>query len=439
MVDAYIKDYDVLYRRYLNLQQKEEHLHIVNDFVLSLLHENTLHDIVWMLAKQVIAKLNFSDCVIYLVEEDKKQLIQVAAHGPKNPIALDILNPITIPIGEGIVGSVALTGEAEIVEDTRKDNRYILDDAMRLSEIAVPIIFKEKVIGVIDSEHPDVGFYTQEHLVLLSTIAAIASTKIMHARSIEELKEYKDRLEEKVDIQTQALKKTIAHLRKSNQDLESFAYAASHDLKEPLRTIISYLQLLEKKETALSGSSREFLNFAIDGSKRMERLLAGLLEYSQLKNNNDEKELVDMNLIIELIGANLTASIKEKNARIVHKNLPPIFGNKTQIIQLFQNLISNAFKFCENGVHPIVTIDAYQQEGKVYFKVTDNGIGIAPEFHKKIFELFRRLNTIGDYAGSGIGLSLCKRIVDYHNGDIQIESEKGKGTTFVIAFPAFDF
>lgn len=172
---------------YDSLQQKAKHLQIVNELALGLLKQSSMDGILWLVAKTAIADLGFDDCVIYLLDDNGKDLIQRAAHGPKNPEGHEILDPIKISLGEGIVGAVATAGVGEIIRDASKDDRYILDDEFRLSEIAVPIVHEDRTIGVIDSEHSEANFYNEEHLEILTTIASMASTKIASAMLIEKL------------------------------------------------------------------------------------------------------------------------------------------------------------------------------------------------------------------------------------------------------------
>lgn len=426
---------EFLWERYQNLKKKERYLKVINDFTFNLHDLYTIEEIVWGIAKNVIAQIGFPDCVVYLVDEEQNLLVQKAAHGSKNPEKFDIYNPITIPIGEGIVGTVAATGIAEIIQDTRKDSRYIEDDALRLSEIAVPISYEDKVIGVIDSEHPNPHFYTEEHLEILKTIASLSATKIMHARALDEIASYQNELEKQISLKTSELEETVRNLKRSNYDLEQFAYAASHDMKEPLRTISNYLQLIQRREgDKLSAETTEYLDFAIDGAKRMNTLLSGLLAYSRLKNSDFEWAEIDLNDVIENITANLYATIKKNNAVVNGENLHTIRGNRTQIIQLFQNLIANAIKFHKEGEPPCIKITSTAADKHIIVRVEDKGIGIEPDYHDKIFSLFSRLNPIGTYEGSGIGLALCKRIMDYHGGKISVSSEKDKGTIFILSF-----
>ncbi len=431
-------NYTYLLKEYQKLQNKEEQLQIINSFAIELIKKVNIEEIVWYIAKNVAARMGFFDCVVYLYNESEKCLIQKAAHGPKNPILFDIKDPLVIKLGSGIVGSAAKSGKSQLVSDTRLDSRYIIDDDCRLSEISVPIIFEGQLIGVIDSEHPECNFYRQEHLELLETVAAISAVKIINAKSSEKLKNYQKDLELEVKDKTVELQNMIDKLRKSNLDLEHFAYAASHDLQEPIRTIASYLQLIDNREKNISSESREFLDFAIDGAKRMRKLLEGLLEYSKLGSSREDFEELRLEDILTLVSANLNTQLTEKRADVQFDELGFIVANKTQIFQLFQNIISNCVKFSKEDEEPFVQISVENTEKYKVIFIQDNGIGVDPAFHEKIFKLFSRLNTIDKFSGSGIGLALCKRIVENHDGEISIESEIGKGTRFIIKLPQND-
>lgn len=413
----------------------ERHLQIINDFGMLLLQQTTMDEIVWLIAKSVIAKMDLVDCVIYLFDETGTKLIQKAAHGEKNPIKQEILNPIIIPVGKGIVGTVAKTGIAEIIHDTRNDERYIVDDSNRLSEITVPIVYEGKVLGIIDSEHPKTNAFNQKDLRILTTIASMSAIKMVHAKTLQDLQDHKDNLEKEVKRQTQQLTETIASLERSNQDLESFAYAASHDMQEPLRTIVNYLQLIEHTETSLSESSHDFLSLAVDGTKRLKLLLDGLLKYSLVKNSTDSNQAVNLGDLMQVVKANLQLAITENKTIFSYQNLPIVLGNEIQLQQLFQNLIANAIKFQPPNQQAHIIIQTVEKESFYEFSIKDNGLGIAPQYHQNIFGLFKRLHSKQSYKGSGIGLSLCRRIVEYHNGEIRLESEVGEGTTFIFTLP----
>lgn len=205
---------------------KDRYFEVINKFAVELLEAQSEDDIVWALAKNAIAELGYVDCVIYLLDEDTDQLIQKAAHGPKNPISYQVFNPLPLKLGQGIVGSVALTKKGEIVEDTSKDSRYIADDALRLSEISVPIVYKNKVLGIIDSEHPESNFFTNDDLQILTTIASMTATKLVQTKSTEELIRLKRTLEKTVSDRTLELKKVLIKVNKQKNEItESIHYA----------------------------------------------------------------------------------------------------------------------------------------------------------------------------------------------------------------------
>jgi PAS domain S-box-containing protein len=225
------------------------------------------------------------------------------------------------------------------------------------------------------------------------------------------------------------LKMKSEELTRSNAELEQFAYVASHDLQEPLRMVTSYVQLLEKRyRDKLDQDANEFIAFAVDGSNRMRTLIQSLLEYSRV-NRIKPFEPVNINEVMEVVLHDLREPILKTNATVKVEELPRIVGDHTLIGQLFQNLISNAIKF--KGDHPPEIIISGKDNGNDYlFSVSDNGIGIDKEYSKKIFVIFQRLHTKDKYPGTGIGLAICKKIVERHGGEIWMESEPGKGSTF---------
>lgn len=235
-------------------------------------------------------------------------------------------------------------------------------------------------------------------------------------------------LTEKKNTQEEILQMT-EELKRSNTELEQFAYVASHDLQEPLRMITSYVQLLEKKyKDKLDQDANDFINFAVDGANRMQTLIYSLLEYSRI---NRVKPFININLddVLHEVVNDLSVSIKEAKAKIAWNALPVIYGDTVLIGQLFFNLISNAIKF-RSDVPPEIFISCKKQNNNYVFSVKDNGIGIKKEYAEKIFVIFQRLHSKDKYPGTGIGLAICKKIVERHNGTIWIESEVNKGSTF---------
>ena len=233
----------------------------------------------------------------------------------------------------------------------------------------------------------------------------------------------------------EALAIKAAALTQSNEELEMFAYIASHDLQEPLRMVTSYLQLLNKRyNDKLDEEAQEFIHYAVDGAKRMHQLINDLLAYSRIGMRGKEFTCVDCQDILKNTMQLMQFSISDNNATVMTGPLPTLLGDESQLCQLFQNLISNAIKF-QNKTPPIVHIAAQQQENCYLFSVEDNGIGIAPESASRIFDVFQRLHTREAYPGTGIGLAICKKIVERHGGKIWVQSQLEKGATFYFTLP----
>ncbi|MES2372078.1 MAG: PAS domain S-box protein [Bacteroidota bacterium] len=226
------------------------------------------------------------------------------------------------------------------------------------------------------------------------------------------------------------LKQRADELAASNVELERFAYIASHDMQEPLRMITSFLQLFKKKyEDHLDETAEQYIHFAVDGADRMKKLIMDLLEYSRVGSNKDDLTEIDTNVLLQEVLNVFVSRLAEMKANVVMNKLPVIKGNRTQLFQLFQNLIGNALKY-HTGESPCVEIEGKEEEHHFLFSVRDNGIGIKPIFFEKIFVLFQRLHHKNEYSGTGIGLAICKKIIDKHGGRIWVESEPGKGSCF---------
>ena len=228
----------------------------------------------------------------------------------------------------------------------------------------------------------------------------------------------------------QALQIKTEELLRSNRDLEQYAYIASHDLQEPLRAVSGCIQLLEQRHQAqLSDSARELMHHAIDGSKRMQTLIGDLLLYSRIGKSEENFRKVDCNKAVDFAVKNLSQAIEESAAMLNCAPLPTVFGIASQLTLLFQNLIGNAIKFRRADVPIRIDVEAIRQENVWLFSIKDNGIGVESQYFERIFTIFQRLHTRREYPGTGMGLALCKRIVEYHGGRIWIESILGSGTT----------
>jgi PAS domain S-box-containing protein len=233
-----------------------------------------------------------------------------------------------------------------------------------------------------------------------------------------------------------ALQEYAANLKQSNEDLERFAYVASHDLREPLRMVTSFSQLLEKNyKGRLDADADEFIGYIVDGGRKMDALVNDLLEFSRITSRGKPFEPTDMNAVLSEVLKSLSVTIRENKVEIEAGMLPIVSVDRSQMALVFQNLVANAIKFREASA-PVVAIDATRVRNEWVLSVRDNGIGIDPEYHEKIFELFQRLNSREQYPGTGIGLAICKRIVERHGGRIWVESEPGMGSTFFFIIPA---
>ncbi len=263
-------------------------------------------------------------------------------------------------------------------------------------------------------------------------------------------KNFVQELEKKIRIRTHSLVEENMHLAKSNNELQQFAFMASHDLQEPLRKIITFSnRIQEQYNKDMPEGSKAYLEKIISSSQRMTRLIEDLLNFSMIVGSEEQFVKTDLNDVLKLILTDFEVLIRDKDAHIQYEKLPVISANSVQMSQLFRNLIGNALKFSQEGVPPIITISARElspgdikkypelHEDNTYHEITikDNGIGFDQQNAEKIFTIFHRLNHQNKYKGTGIGLALCKKIIENHQGVINVESETGKGTSFHLILP----
>ncbi len=268
--------------------------------------------------------------------------------------------------------------------------------------------------------------------------SANASLETHVAERTRELSEITRNLEHEIElhhIAEAALKNSMEELSRSNADLEQFAYIASHDLQEPLRMVASYVQLLERRyRDRLDDDAREFIGYAVEGVTRMQRLINDMLTYSLVGIDQAEYEMTDCNEVLAEVLLNLKPLFDETHATVTQDILPSLPASHSQLGQLFQNLLSNAMKF-HGDTPPQIHVGAQRQGDAWEFSVSDNGIGIDPEYFDAIFLIFKRLHSREKYAGNGIGLAICKRIVERHHGHIRVESQAGQGAVFRFTIP----
>lgn len=257
--------------------------------------------------------------------------------------------------------------------------------------------------------------------IMLSPLESVDGTLVTAAiRDISVRKQAEVHLLEKVD-----------ELNRSNEELGQFAYIASHDLQEPLRMVASYTQLLARRyKGKLDADADEFIAFAVDGASRMQRLIQDLLAYSRVGTKGRELQITSSEDALDQAIVNLRGGIEDSGAIVTHDALPSVLADDMQLVQLFQNLIGNAIKYQSPGI-PRVHVSAKKNGGmKWLFGVKDNGLGIDPQYFEKIFVMFQRLHKREEFAGTGIGLAICKKIVERHGGNISVASQPGQGSTF---------
>jgi signal transduction histidine kinase len=274
--------------------------------------------------------------------------------------------------------------------------------------------------------------------VLALSVAVLLWLDLQRRRALRALAEERLSLERRVEERTADLRRTAGALERTNQELQQFAYAVSHDLQEPLRTVTGYLQLLERMlGNSLEGDSKDFLNFAVDGGRRMHAMIKDLLEYSRLGVEDAPVSPVDAEGALAEALSNLRGMLKERHGRVTSDGLPLVHAAGPQLVRLLQNLIGNSIKYASPARPPEIHLSA-ECDGVMWtISVADNGIGIGPEFRDRVFGLFQRLHARGQFDGNGVGLALCRRIVERHGGRIWVEGRPGgeEGSVFRFTLP----
>jgi signal transduction histidine kinase len=287
--------------------------------------------------------------------------------------------------------------------------------------------FSNSIVQTFRTRYP-ISSYPNEQKLFDAILSELENSYQEITMANEKLEHLNNALEQKVEERTRELKR-------SNQELEQFAYVASHDLQEPLRMISSYTQLLAKKyKGQLDEKADIYINYAVDGASRMQTLINDLLEYSRVSTHGGNFEQFDCNGMINNVILYMKQRIDECGASVVVDHLPVISGDMSQIERVFMNLISNSLKY-KGTQQPTIHISVVQQKNTWLFSVRDNGIGIDQKYKEKVFVIFQRLHSLTEYSGTGIGLAVCKRIVERHGGEIWFESEVGKGATFYFTIP----
>ena len=409
----------------------EEALRTQNEYLASL-HETTLGllerldptDLLRGILERAAALLGTPHGYIYLADPDTGELVMRAGAG-----LFWSYTGFRIQPDEGLAGRVFESGEPFLVDDYSSWEKRLEPFSGAIRAVAgVPLMSGGRVTGVLAVAYatPERTFGEQE-MGLLTRFADLASVALDNAYLYDaSRRELAAREQAEKDLAA-----LVDELRRSNSELEQFAYVASHDLQEPLRMVSSYTQLLARRyKGKLDDDADEFIGYAVDGANRMQTLINDLLQYSRVGTRGRELAPTDVEPVFEAACANLRRAIEESGAEVTSGELPVVMGDDVQLGQLLQNLIGNALKFRREEASPKVRVEAERQDGLWLFSVSDNGIGIAPEYADRIFVIFQRLHSRTEFSGTGIGLAVCKKIVERHGGRIWVESDPGKGSTF---------
>ncbi|EMA27477.1 PAS domain S-box protein [Halobiforma nitratireducens] len=402
------------------LGQRARQQQAVADLGQFALETDDLDELMHETAQQVADVLDNEYCKVLDLRPDKRELLLREGVGWHDGI-----------VGNATVSAVEADSQAAytlandhpiVVEDLRAESRFGGPELLRnhdvRSGISTVIGPFDDAWGILGTHDTDRRSFTEQDVSFVQSVANILAEAIERHRYQQELEEL------------------VRDLEESNERLERFAYAASHDLQEPLRMISSYLQLIDRRyRDAFDEDGTEFLEFAIDGADRMRNMIDGLLAYSRVETQGEPFESADLNDVLDAARDDLRIRIEESDAEIAADDLPHVKGDAGQLRQVFQNLLSNAIEY-SGEQPPRIDVTAEREGNDWIVSVHDDGIGIEPDEQERIFEVFERLHAHEEHRGTGIGLALCQRIVERHDGEIWVDSEPGDGATFRFRLPA---
>lgn len=418
-----------------------EHLKVLRNFALALNTMSTVEQLVWYVVREVVGRLGFSDCILYLYDEDDNCIVQRAAIAEKNPVGLEIANQLRIPLGVGITGAVAASKKAEIVNDVSKDPRYVLDIAPAGSEICVPMLHDGKLIGVIDCEDKNKGFFDDKHLSALQMIASYASAKVAERQAHERLLARTEELEQKVQLLTQLkkeLQKSKEKAEESSAMKSRFVATISHEIRTPLAGILGSLDLLQ--DETLPGKSSALVDMARSSGQTLQTLLNDVIDFARTEAGTLQLEPTAFSIqdLIASVQSFWQPHVEARGASLGIEIEPKVasnyWGDLARIRQILNNYVSNALKY---GGSDRIILTVKTSEKGVCFCVTDFGPGLTVEDQAQLFNEFTRVGAhkrqIGD--GAGLGLAICKQMAELMGGLVGVESNPGQGSRFWLDLP----
>lgn len=416
------------------LLAREELFRIFNRFAVDIMSIDDEVDLMWHVARQVVGRMGFNDCVIYLTDPLGAYLRQVAALGAKNPEGYNILNSLRIRMGEGVTGRVAASGEAILVRDLSQDLSYIPDLEPALSELCVPMVIDGKVVGVIDSEESAADFYNEQHISILTTIAAIVSSKLKLLREADAAR----RRNRELERTRERLEKARRAAESASRVKNAFLATLSHELRTPMNGVIGMGELLS--HTDLTDRQRQFVDVLLASATSLIGLMDDLLDISMIEAGEMRLNMGDVDLeetsstLIEAIGSmevarNISLSLDFEPAAAGLWR-----GDGKRIRQILSNLTNNAVKFAGEGT---VAVTVLTTDAGVRFEVKDDGPGIPADKRAEIFNRFHQVEDTESrrHGGVGIGLNISRQLVFAMKGEIGVESEEGEGALFWFELP----
>ena len=421
---------------------KEQYLQILADFALAITQIETVHDLAWYVARRVVGRLGFVDCVVYIYEPENRAIKQVAAIAEKNPNGDEILNPLLIPLGEGITGMVAETRKPELIKDVSKDDRYITDIAPGGSEVCVPMVHNGELLGVIDCENPKVGAFSSDHLETLETVAFYTSAKIAERYAQKEAAARTLDLEAKVEELTR-LSRELEIAREKAEETSAlksrFVATISHEIRTPLAGILGSLDLLQ--DEMLPEGAGALVGMAHDSGQTLQTLLNDVIDFARSEAGTLQVEPTAFS-IKELVASlqnfwfpHMQAKGAALEIDVADDTEKAYWGDPARIRQVLNNFLSNALKYAPGRI--VLQITRIQSEKAIRFSVTDFGKGLSPEDQTQLFTEFTRVGShkrqIGD--GAGLGLAICRQMAELMDGETGVESTPGDGATFWLQLP----